>query len=288
MTDCHYHRPTTLDEAFQLAADAESACFIAGGTELYGRMHQGQKPWPPTLISLRSVGEVTRIERRGERLCIGAAVPLCEIAAHPGVAGDFPALVQAIGRLGSRQIRNVATMGGNLCNASPCADTAPPLLVYGASVELRDARGARELPLEDFFRGPGETALRAGELLTAIRLDPPPAGARATFLRKGRVAMDLAMASVAVYVELEGERCTKARLAAGSVAPVPKRLAAVERLLEGRALSAELLREAREAARAEIAPISDLRASADYRSQLIGVFIERALEKLLGVPVGGR
>lgn len=286
MSESRYHRPTSLRQALELSAGEESARFIAGGTELMLQLRQGAEPPPEHLISLRGVEELTEIETEG-RLRIGASVPLTEVAAHPAVADGFPALASAILALGSRQIRNVATMGGNLCHASPCADTAPPLLVYRANVELHGADGIRELPLEEFFQSAGVTALRSGELLAAILLDPSPPGTRARYLRKGRVAMDLAMASVAALVRLNGGgSCVEARLAAGAVAPVPMRLRETEQVLAGCGFDPDRLAEARAAAEAEIRPITDVRTSAEYRRQLVGVFVERALGELF--ETGGR
>jgi CO/xanthine dehydrogenase FAD-binding subunit len=286
MAELTYHRPKTLREALEIGAGAQSARFIAGGTELMLQLRRGGAPPPQELISLRGVEELLRIEA-GTRLRIGASVPLTEVAAHPVVVAEFPALATAIESLGSRQIRNVATVGGNLCNASPCADTAPPLLIYRASVELHGATGKRELPLEEFFRGVGVTSLGEGEILTAILLDPPAPDTRSIYLRKGRVEMDLAMASVAALIRMEGSRCVEAILSAGAVAPVPLRLTVTEAVLAGAELDEACLRAAREAAIAEITPITDLRASAGYRRQLVGVFVERALRCLLDSPETG-
>jgi len=209
-------------------------------------------------------------------------VPLSDVEVNPAVADMFPALAEAITKLGSRQIRNVATVGGNLCNASPAADTAPPLLIYGASVELRDAGGTREVTVEDFLQGPGQTALRSGEILTAILLDPPADGTRSVFLRKGRVAMDLPISSVAALAERDGATWQRVRLAAGAVAPVPLRLRHSEAIVEGTNLDAGIRARARETARSEISPITDLRSTEDYRRHLTGVLVERALEYLAG------
>ncbi len=273
-----YHRPSSLDEAFGLAADIPQSRYVAGGTDLLVQMRKGV-PEPPALISLRGLGELSGIEA-SSRVRIGAGVPLSDVQVHPAVADWFPALAESIASLGSRQIRNMATMGGNLCNASPAADTAPPLLIYGASVELRDARGTREMPVEDFFQGPGQTALRPGEILTAILLDPPAGGTRSVFLRKGRVAMDLPIASVAALVEWDGGTCTRIRLAAGAVAPTPLRLERSEAVVEGTNLDVEIRERARETARTEISPITDLRSTEGYRRHLTGVLVERALVHL--------
>ena len=277
-----YHRPRCLAEAFELARKTPSARFVAGGTDLLVALRKRRIPPPEALISLRSLPELSGIEA-GDRLRIGAAVPLTDIGEHPAVNADFPALAAAIEVVGSRQIRNVATLGGNLCNASPAADTVPALLVHDARVELTSTGGGRVLPLEEFLRGPGETALEPGELLSAVTLEPAE-GARSVFLRKGRTAMDLAIASVAVRWVFADDRPRGVRVAAGAVAPVALRLRSVEALLEGAELGGSglesLLERVRREARRSIAPISDLRASAEYRGLLIGVLSARAVASL--------
>lgn len=273
-----YHQPVTTDEALQMADRWPDARFVAGGTDLMVQMRQDHA-WPPALISLRRVEELAQIEE-GTSLRIGAAVPVRRLAAHPTVVSQYPALVESIRVFGSPQIRNVATIGGNLCNASPGADCAPPLLVYQAQVELRHGAGIRHLPIEDFLQGPGVTALESNEIMTAILLDPPAAGTRSTFVRKGRVQMDLAIASVAALVEMDGSNCTSARIAAGAVAPVPCRLKHTEAIIRNSDLGAEVRARARAEAESEVAPISDLRASEEYRRRLTGVFVERSLAVL--------
>ena len=270
-----YHRPTSLEEALALASEIPGARFIAGGTDLLVQESNGRLA-APTLISLRRLPELGGISV-ADRIRIGAAAPLADVAAHPEIVSTYPALVESIRVLGSPQIRNVATLGGNLCNASPAADTAPALLIYGATVEIRGLETTRELPLEEFFVGPGETALRPGEVLTAVWLDPPPEGTRSVFLRKGRVAMDLAIVSVAASARRDDTSYTGVRLAAGAVAPTPVRLRRSEGVAEGTDLDAEVRAEAARIAREEISPISDLRSSASYRTHLTGVFVERAL-----------
>ena len=283
--DFEYHQPSTMDEVFELLARLPEAKIVAGGTDLMVQMRRSRR-WPPALISLRRVRELAFIED-GPRLRIGATVPVREVATHPVVAAGFPALAESIRVFGSPQIRNVATLGGNLCNASPAADCAPPLLIYEAKVELGHSGGRRELPLESFVLGPGTTALRPGEVLTAIVLDPPSRGSRSTFLRKGRVHMDLAIASIAALVEIDGSTCVSARIAAGAVAPVPRRLARAEAVIGGSDVGAKARTLAGMEARREVSPISDLRASKEYRRRLTGVFVERALAQLAPEGIAG-
>ncbi len=280
-----YHQPSTTSEAIELATRFPEAELIAGGTDLMVRIRKLRRR-PPVLISLRRVGELARIED-GSRLRIGAAVPVGDVATHPAVVSGFPALVQSIRVFGSPQIRNVATLGGNLCNASPAADCAPPLLVYGAQVELRHEGGSRELAIEDFVLGPGETALRPGEIMSAILLERPPGEARSMYLRKGRVQMDLAIVGVAALVQMDGSTCTTARIAAGAVAPVPQRMVRTEAVIEGSQAGAQTWALARAEAQREVSPISDVRASEEYRRHLTGVLVERSLARLTTAAGGG-
>jgi len=270
-----YHRPRTLDEAFALKREAGlDARFIAGGTDLMVGQQQ-----PATLVSLRSIADLAGIDV-GVPTKIGALTLLADLLANEEVATLYPAVAQACHTFASMQIRNAATVGGNLCNASPAADLAPPFLVHGARVGIRGPHGAREIALEEFFLGPGRTALADDEILTHVLLDRPAPGARATFSRKTRVRMDIALASVAVLLEFDDGVCTKARLAAGAVAPTPLRLTAVEQLLEGKRITPKLMTDAAELGKKSIAPVDDIRTSADYRRRIIGVYIRRALEEL--------
>ena len=277
-----YLRPESLDEALRLVESREDVRFIAGGTDLMAQVRKRKAPRPGALVSLRSIPELHGIRESRRGLRIGATTTLADALEHPGLQQGFPALVDAARAMGSAQIRSVATLGGNLCNASPAADLAPPLLVYDARVELQSLRGTRELTLDELFRGPGQTCLEPGEVLAAVLLDHPPPGSRAIFLRKGRVRMDLALVSLALRVDMDGARCRTASVAAGAVAPTPIRLRGVEELIEGRELGDELIGRAQEEADAGILPISDLRASAEYRRQILKVYLRRALEQIRG------
>jgi len=281
MPHYEYPRPTTLDQARELMAATPGARFIAGGTDLLVQLRKQRLPEPPALISLRNIEALASIHAEGE-VRIGSGALLTDIAMHPAVRAHFPALVASIDALGSRQIRNVATLAGNLCNASPAADAAPPLLVYEARVEVIGPGGARAIPIDEFFTGPGQTSLADGEVVTAIAIAAPAAGASSTFMRKGRVKMDLAIASVAVLLQWDGTRCTRARVAAGSVAPTPLRLPEVEGMLEGSSLDDQTIERAAGLARAAIRPITDLRSTADYRRALVGVYVKRAIASLRG------
>ncbi|MBJ77926.1 MAG: carbon monoxide dehydrogenase [Planctomycetes bacterium] len=283
MTTLTYQRPTSLREALETGG-SDGARFVSGGTDLMVQRRSGRSG-TENLVSLRRVEELAGIDWKNDQLRIGAAVPLAGIGADQRIARDFPALAQAIAALGSVQIRNVATLGGNLCNASPAADTAPALLAYEARIEIANTGGTRTVGLDEFFTGPGSTVLQPGELLTAILLDARQSAGSA-FMRLGRVRMDLAIASAAALVEIEDNRCTHARVAVGAVAPTPLRLSAVEEILEGKAPDGPTLAKAQAAVDALISPISDLRASARHRRRITPVLVARALEAAISMATG--
>jgi carbon-monoxide dehydrogenase medium subunit len=274
-----YYRPKSLEEAWELKEKIPDARFIAGGTDVMVGIRNGDIS-PPALLSLRSIPGLDNIEA-GETTRIGALTTIMDLIHHPSIIDKFPILVEAAKELGSPQIRNVATVGGNLCNCSPCADMVPPLLVLEARVQLQSSRGSRIIPLEELFVGPGESCLFPHEILTDILLDSPHRNAKTIYLKKGRMKMDLAVASVALLVEVEGERCQKARIAAGSVAPVPLRLKKVEALIEKSTLTRSLISQAQKLAAESVVPLTDIRASEEYRREIVGILVKRALEKIL-------
>ncbi|MFQ5655576.1 MAG: FAD binding domain-containing protein [Planctomycetota bacterium] len=280
-----YHRPRSLEEAWRLHAEIPGARFIAGGTDLQVQLMKERIETPPALIALRSIPELGGIAV-ADGFRIGSRVTIGELIDHPAVGKELPALHLAARSLGSAQVRNVATIGGNLCNASPAAELAPPLLVAGARLEIRGPRESRAVTLEELFRGPGRTCLCPGEILAAVVIPRPSPGSRATYLRQGRVRIDLATASVAALLEWDGSACRNVRLAAGAVAPVPLRLREAEEILEGRAPDDNLLGLAAAAASAAISPITDLHSSAHYRRHLVGVFTRRAIARLTAAGNG--
>lgn len=275
-----YYKPGTLEEAIQLKKAIPGSMFIAGGTDIMVQV-RNREHRPPALISLRSIPGLNSIEMNGGAR-IRALTAVSDIISHSVLGKEYPGLVQAARKLGSVQVRNVATIGGNLCNCSPCADLALPLLVLEARVRIRSEEAEREIPLTEFFRGPGQSCLASDEVLTEILLDPPPQKARTIFLKKGRVHIDLAIASVAILLVIEGEECLRARIAAGSVAPVPLRLYEVEELLESGTLTLRLVRKAQRLAAECVSPITDIRSTEEYRRQVVGVYVKRGLGRLLG------
>ncbi len=280
MSPYDYHRPHTLEEAFELKKNAPNSLYISGGTDVIVRIKKKELR-SPSLISLRSIPDLHGV-KKNSLLQIGAMTTISEILKDRELGERYPILLEAAKNLGSVQIRNVATIGGNLCNGSPAADMAPPLLVLGAKVRLQRGEKSRDVPLEDLFLGPGKTCIDSEEILTDVLLDAPEPKTKTIFLKKGRVKMDLALASVAALLRADGDKILRARFAAGSVAPQPLRLHRVESLLEGARISPKLLMEAQKAASETVSPISDIRATGTFRRQLVGTFVRRAVEKLMG------
>jgi carbon-monoxide dehydrogenase medium subunit len=269
MTSFDYSRPETLQEACRLLA-AEDAVALAGGTDLLVAV-RNRTSQPALVVDLKSVGEIgDTVDVVGSLLRIGGRVVLSSLIDDPLVKEHFPALVEAASVVGSVQIRNRATLAGNLCNASPAADTAPPLLAYGAAVNVSGAEGSRTIPLQDFFIGPGSTALAAGEVVTSVEVPLPTAPIGSAFARvTRRRGVDLASVNLACAVEATGA----VRFGLGAVAPTPL---LVESTVED--LSTD---EGRARLLAAASPISDVRAGADYRLAMLQVHSRRAFEVAL-------
>jgi carbon-monoxide dehydrogenase medium subunit len=274
-----YRAPRSLDEALAVLGEyGEDARVVAGGTALVTMMRQ-RLVQPRCLVSLRDVPGLERIEANGG-LRLGALVTHREAEISPLVRERLPVLAETFRRVATIRIRHMATIGGALAHADPNQDPPVTLLALGATVEVRGARGARAIPLADFFRDYYETALEPGELVTAVTVPSLPAASGAEFLKfLPRTADDYATVATAAIVTLErdGARCREARIALGSVGVTPLRATAAERLLRGEALSESLLQAAGEAAKAAVDPLSDHRGSAAYKREMTAVMVGRAL-----------
>lgn len=273
-----YCRPSTVAEACALLA-APGAVALAGGTDLLVHWRAGRRA-AARVVSLRGLPELAGIHVAPDgHARIGARTDLQALIEHPGVRERFPVLRRAARVMGSPAVRQLATVGGNCCNASPAADLAPPLLALDAAAEIVGPGRVRTMPLRDFFTGPGATVLAPGELLAAVTL-PARAGRWHTAYQRldVRRAMDIALASVAASLRMEGGRVVEARIALGAVAPVPLRATAAESALVHRTLDEAALAAAAQAAMAQARPITDLRATAEYRRAMVGVLVRRALE----------
>lgn len=283
MRDFEYHAPRTLDEALQLlATHRENARVLAGGTDLV-LMMTDRVVAPDHVIDIKHIPEVNRFEWHDDGgLVMGAATPFRKLEASTEVQDRFPGLVEASAEVGSWQIRNLGTVGGNLCTASPSAEIAPILLALDAEVEIAGPGGRRSLPLAQFHQGVRRTALQPDELLIEIRIpgQGDPSGSHYLKLKE-RQKMDIAFVGVASAIELEpGDGVIKrARIALGAVAPTPIRAPEAEESLKGKRISDETLAEAGRLAAQAAKPISDVRASAEYRREMVGVLTRRTLKR---------
>jgi carbon-monoxide dehydrogenase medium subunit len=251
---------------------------MAGGTDLLVRIRH-RMVFPRRIVSLKQITGLNTIAFDAKRgLTIGATALLADVAAHPQVRRYYPTVAQAAGSTANVQVRNMGTVVGNLCNASPSADNAPTLMAMGATVEIAGPEGSRTIALDRFFKGPGVTALEAGELVTAIRVPRPPAGTGTAYHSLSqRGKLDCSAVGVGTMIILDGERCTDARLVVGTCAPVPMRTEEAERMLVGKRMTDTLIRQAAQTASEETSPITDVRASAPYRWKMVTVLTIRAL-----------
>jgi len=281
-----YVRAGTSAEVLRLLEQhGEAARLLMGGTDLLVRMREGVVR-PQIVVDVKHVPgmrEVAYDERVG--LKVGAAVTMNELARHPAVLAHYPLLAEAADSVASYQLRNRATIGGNLCNGSPCADTAPATFVLEGRIVLEGPAGRRELPAAEFFLGPGQTALRPGEWMTAIHYPLPPAHAVGRYLKLGRNKIgDLALVSVAVFGFPDGTARSgyRFRIALGSVAPVVLRVPEAEKVLAENPPGEETLALAAEKTVEAARPIDDVRASAAYRRAMVRTLTVRGLREVGG------
>jgi len=279
-----YLRASAHDEVLQLLEEhGEAARLLMGGTDLFVRIRDGFIH-PQIVVDVKHVPgmrDVQYDEQTG--LTIGAAATMNEVAHHPDVLAHYPLLAEAANSVASYQLRNRATLGGNLCNGSPAADTAPAVLVLEGRLVLYGPDGEREVAAGDFFLGPGETEIQTGELMTAIRLPIPPDGAAGRYLKLGRnKAGDLAIAGVAVLGFPDGTASSgyRFRIGLASVAPVPLRAPAAEGVLAANPPGEKTFALAAEKAMEAATPIDDVRASAAYRKAMVRALTLRGLREV--------
>ncbi len=275
-----YHSPESLDEALTLLAELENASPVIGGTDLMIVMRNGAST-PSHVVDLNEIPELNYVKEEKGIIMIGATTTHTQVANSPLVT-KVHSLVDSVSRIGSPQIRNRGTITGNICNASPAADSAPPLLVHMAEVEIQSVDGKRVLPIADLFAGPKINSLEIGELLTEIRIPVPPTDSASSFKRIGRrKAFTLSVVSAAAYIQMDGETCTDAKVAFGSVAITPIRVLEAERLLTGSKLDQETVKAASEVVYEAVKPITDIRGTAEYRKDMCPVLMRRAIDQCL-------
>jgi len=280
-----YRTVKSIEEALSQAASAagEQTKYLAGGTDLVVQIAEGAV-YPAMLIDISGIQALRGMERTAEGLRIGAATTIAEIleaaGGEAGESGVPECLVQGARSIGSPQIRRLATIGGNVCNASPCGDTLAPIIVLAGTLSLRSGKGRREVPAEEFFLGPKATVLQPGEILEYILIPSSHLEGRSAFRMIGkRNAQVISQVNIAVWLKQAepGAAIEDIRIAAGSVAPIPLRLRKAEELLRGSVPGEPLLQTAQRAVQEEIRPISDVRTSEEYRRSVTAALFRDAL-----------
>jgi carbon-monoxide dehydrogenase medium subunit len=278
LEDFAYERPATVEAAI-VALRADGARALAGGTDLIPQLREGRRQ-ACRIVDLKRVPELTAIAALPEGgIAMGAAATATSVARHPAVSAAYSAVAQSARLIGSFQVQNRASLGGNICNAAPSADAVPALICHQARVRIAGPGGLREESLEAFIRGPGATSLMPGELLVSIVLPSPAPRSAAAYLRfTPRREMDIAIAGVAAWVRTEaGGAIAEARIVLASVGPTPIRVSSAEQGLRGERPTHALFEAAGQLAAGDARPISDTRGSAGYRRSLVAVLTARAL-----------
>lgn len=276
-----YFAPKTIKEACSLLSEyKEEAKVIAGGTDLLVVMKH-REVLPKYIINIRGIpGQDYIIYDESEGLSIGALATIRSIETSSLIREKFGILAQAASKLGTWQIRNQGTIGGNLCNAAPSAEMAPALMVLEAKLKIIGADRERMVPIEDFFTGPGQTVLKPTEILTEIQVPNLLPRSGGVYLKQTiRKAMDLAIVGVGIITTMDGDVLSNVKIALGAVAPTPIRAKKTEEILEGKRLNDDLLEKASLTASDESSPIDDIRSSADYRRRIVRVLVGRAIKQ---------
>jgi len=281
-----YFAPKTLEGALDLLYKYKdkNTKILAGGTDLLVKMKTIDEK-VDYLINIKDISELNFVDTNNG-LKIGAAVPLSHIEKIEKVKEKYPALCEGIKSMAAIAIRNMGTMSGNICNASPAADTVPPLIVYGAEVKLVSRRGERTVLVEDFITGVGETIIKADELVAQVNIPEINKNSGSTFSKKSRVKADIAKINLAIWLEREGNICKYCKIVLGSVSIKAVCAKKAEDLLRRQVINTDLIIEVARQASVEIKPIDDVRSTAEYRINLAQVMVEDAL-KLAWERAGG-
>lgn len=269
-----YLAPKTLNEALSLLEKYKdkSTRILAGGTDLLVKMKTTDLK-TDYLINIKNIPELNFIDT-SDGLRIGAAVPLSHIERIGKVKEGYPALYEGIKSMAAIAVRNMGTIAGNICNASPAADTVPSLIAYGAEIKLVSKRGERTILVEDFITGVGKTVIEDDEIITQVNIPEMNKNSGSAFSKKGRVKADIAKINLAVYLEREGSICKDCKIVLGSVAVKAIRAKEAEGLLKGQTVSTSLMDKTAKKASEEIKPIDDIRSSVEYRTEIARVMVE--------------
>ncbi|MEE9149367.1 MAG: xanthine dehydrogenase family protein subunit M [Candidatus Tectomicrobia bacterium] len=277
-----YVAAQTVDETISLLAEkADQARVLAGGTDLIVQVREGRRH-PDLIVDVKKLAETNVLSCNPQNgLHLGAAVPCYRIYGDAAIAQAYPGLMDAFTLIGGTQIQGRASVGGNLCNSSPAADTIPPLIVHKALCVIAGPNGTREVPAEQFCTGPGQNVLQRGEFLLSLRIPMPPPNFGARYLRFiPRNEMDIAVVGVGSAVVLSNDQTTiiEARISIAAVAPTPLLVAEAAAAVVGKPISDETINAAAEAASAASRPITDMRGTIEQRRHLAGVLTRRTLQ----------
>ena len=278
-TKFDFYAPSSLDEAFKLLETHRGDVkLLAGGTDLIPQMKM-RRVEPGHIINLKRIPDLSGIKQYNGSLHIGALTRLIEIEKSKLIAEKVPLLTETVKAMASVQVRNLGTIGGNICNASPAADAAISLIALGAKAQFARTTGIRFVPIEDFFTGPSRTIMKYDEILTGISVPIKTENTGSSFIKIGRVVLDLATVNAAVSLTLDGGLIRNVRVAIGAVAPTPLRLMVVEDYLDGKSPSFEVFEAAGELESDTVKPISDVRSTAEYRKAVSKTIIMDALDR---------
>jgi len=274
-----YYNPKSIQALIDTLSELQSYALLAGGTDLLVKMKEKLlRPMPQAVVDINGISGLQEITEKENHLCIGSLVSHSAITDSSLIADKAIILAEAAGQVGSPQIRNMGTIGGNICNASPAADTVPALLALAATVEVHGPDGMQEMPLAELFQGPGRTCLLAGQFISQIKVQQIKLNEGAAFLKFGkRKALAIAVINCAAWLRIGDGLIEEVRIALGSVAPTPVRLYAVEKWLLGKPANDEVFAQAGAMAAQLLKPIDDIRSTASYRTRLARVIVFRSL-----------
>jgi CO/xanthine dehydrogenase FAD-binding subunit len=281
-----YISPKTKEEALEILQEKKSdACIVAGCSNVLPNI-KNKKINPKLLVDIINIEQLKGIYRKEDKIFLGPITTINELLYSEIIFKEYHVLTQAAEQFADPLVRNNATIGGNLVTASPAADMAVPLLALGALIKIESVRQKREVKLKEFFLGPGKTVLQDDEMIVGIEFEQSDINKNGGFIKIGqRKAMAISIASVAVNLEVRQNRINQIRIAAGSVALMPIRLTVIEEFLENKEISNQLIEEAISKVSEEVNPISDIRASEEYRRYISGILFKRAFKKLTDLPI---
>ena len=282
MNQFKYISPKTIEEVLEILKQEKSEAYLVAGCSNVLPYIKDKIISKKLLLDISGIEELNYIKESEGEIYIGAGTTISDLINSKIIREECNILYQAAEQFADPTIRNSATIGGNLADASPAADVAPPLLVLDAVLEVESMDGKREIFLKDFFIGPRKTVLHDDEMITSIKIKDDSINKNGCFIKLGlRQAMAISLATVALILEVEKDKVADVRIAMGSIAPTPLRLINVEGFLKNKKINDELIEEAVKKVREEVNPISDIRASAEYRRYISGILFKRAFEKLI-------